>query len=137
MSSKPSYYLFTKWTKGETVEKSVRSKPVSSKEQQGERSGEQVAVENQDGYGNGNGDSGGEMSYGGQMYSTIDQNASGFTRQTNKRDSFNEMLSGRDMHTQVGQNPFLAGESYLNHLKIQEDFLRPQNTAAMEPKKDS
>ena len=139
MSSRPSYYLFTKWTKGETVERSVRSKPVPDKEQQGERSGEQVTLDHQGGYGNSYsaGDGGGEISYGGQMYSTIDQNASGFTRQANKRDSFNEMLSGRDMHTQVGQNPFLAGESYLNHLKIQEDFLRPQNTAAMEPKKDS
>ena len=137
MTSRPSYYLFTKWTKGETVEKSVRSKPVSSEEQQRERSGEQVAVDHQEGYGNGYGNGSGEMNYGGQMYSTIDQSASGFTRQANKRDSFNEMLSGRDMHTQVGQNPFLAGESYLNHLKIQEDFLRPQNTAVMEPKKDS
>lgn len=139
MSSKPSYYLFTKWTKGETVERSVRSKPVSSKEQQGERCSEQVAEHHQEDYGNANinGDSGGEMGCGGQMYSAIDQTASGFTRQANKRDSFNEMLSGRDMHTQVGQNPFLAGESYLNHLKIQEDFLRPQNTAAMEPKKES
>ena len=139
MSSRPSYYLFTKWTKGETVERSVRSKPVPDKEQQGERSGEQVTLDHQGGYGNSYSasDGGGEISYGGQMYSTIDQNASGFTRQANKRDSFNEMLSGRDMHTQVGQNPFLAGESYLNHLKIQEDFLRPQNTAAMEPKKDS
>lgn len=137
MSSRPSYFLFTKWTKGETVERSMRSKPVSSKEQPGERNGEQVAVGYQEGYGNGHGNGDGEMNYGGQMYSTIDQSASGFTRQANKRDSFNEMLSGRDMHTQVGQNPFLAGESYLNHLKIQEDFLRPQNTAAMEPKKDS
>ncbi len=133
MSSRPSYFLFTKWTKGETVERSVRSKPVPSKEQ----NREQVSESHQEGHSEGYGNGDGEMNYGGQMYSTIDQSASGFTRQANKRDSFNEMLSGRDMHTQVGQNPFLAGESYLNHLKIQEDFLRPQNTAAMEPKKDS
>jgi hypothetical protein len=102
-----------------------------------EQNEEKVSGDRREGYGEGYGNNGGGMSYGGQMYSTIDQSASGFTRQANKRDSFNEMLSGRDMHTQVGQNPFLAGESYLNHLKIQEDFLRPQNTAAMEPKKDS
>jgi hypothetical protein len=61
----------------------------------------------------------------------------GFTRQTNKRDSFNEMLSHRDLHTQVGQNPFLAGESYLQHIKVQEDFLRPQNTNIIEPNTNS
>jgi len=134
MSSRPSYFLFTKWTKGESVEKSVRSKPTASKEQ----NGAQASADHQEGYGEGHCDSDGDggLSYGGRMCSTIDQGASGFTRQANKRDSFNAMLSGRDMHTQVGQNPFLAGESYLNHLKIQEDFLRPQNTAVMEPKKE-
>lgn len=64
-------------------------------------------------------------------------NENGFTRQTNKRDAFNEMLSHRDLHTQVGQNPFLAGESYLQHLSIQENFLRPQNTNVIEPKTNS
>lgn len=52
----------------------------------------------------------------------------GMTRKINKRDEFNQKLGFRDLHTQVGQNPFLAGESYLQHLNIQESFLRPQNT---------
>ena len=146
MSSRPSYFLFTKWTKGESVERSVRSKPTASKERNGDdgatgyqegsgdtRNGEDYGYGYSYGYGHGTG----EMNYGRQMHGSVDQSASGFTRQANKRDSFNEMLSGRDMHTQVGQNPFLAGENYLNHLKIQENFLRPQNTAAIEPKKDS
>jgi len=131
MSSRPSYFLLTKWTKGESVEKSLRSKPVVNKEQTDEYANTAI----QEGYGDtGNGNGNGEMMYGSQFHGAVDQNASGFTRQANKRDSFNEMLSGRDMHTQVGQNPFLAGESYLNHLKIQENFLRPQNTAVMESK---
>ena len=113
-----SYYLTSKWTKGEEVEKSIR-KTNNDNSQTSATSASATALE----MGGASGPSG--------------ETESGFTRQANKRDAFNEMLSHRDLHTQVGQNPFLAGESYLNHLKIQEDFLRPQNTAAMEPKKDS
>jgi len=47
------------------------------------------------------------------------------------------MLSHRDLHTQVGQNPFLAGEHYLQHLNVQENYLRPQNTNVIEPKNNS
>lgn len=123
MSEKPSYYLFTKWTKGEPVEKSSRGKPPPS---EGERE-QPLAASITEGWGG--------VDHGtGSMVGEHQDTTSGFTRQANKRDSFNEMLSNRDMHTQVGQNPFLAGESYLNHLKIQEDFLRPQNTAIMDPK---
>ena len=127
MSSRPSYFLFTKWTKGEAVEKSERRQ---------KKQPDQPSVQ------------GDECDDGGQWYNggaSSDQTyligqdaaASGFTRQANKRDAFNEMLGHRDMHTQVGQNPFLAGESYLNHLKIQEDYLRPQNTAILDAKMNS
>jgi hypothetical protein len=57
----------------------------------------------------------------------------GYTRRTSKRDEFNQKLGDRDFHTQVGQNPFLAGESYLNHLNIEQQFLRPQNTNSIMP----
>ena len=57
----------------------------------------------------------------------------GYTRRTSKRDEFNQKLGNRDFHTQVGQNPFLAGESYLNHLNIEQQFLRPQNTNSIVP----
>lgn len=57
----------------------------------------------------------------------------GYTRRTSKRDEFNQKLGHRDFHTQVGQNPFLAGESYLQHLNIEQQFLRPQNTNTMVP----
>jgi len=57
----------------------------------------------------------------------------GYTRRTSKRDEFNQKLGNRDFHTQVGQNPFLAGESYLNHLNIEQQFLRPQNTNSIIP----
>ena len=60
----------------------------------------------------------------------------GFTRAANKRDEFNMKLGHRDQHTQVGQNPFLAGESYIQHLNVQENFLRPQNTNMIYPKNE-
>lgn len=61
-------------------------------------------------------------------YGSMMEGGNGFTRLANKRDEFNMKLGHRDQHTQVGQNPFLAGESYLQHLNVQESFLRPQNT---------
>lgn len=104
-----SYYLTSKWSKGEEVEKSIRKS-------NNESSGLTTAVE---------------------RASASAESESGFTRQANKRDAFNEMLSHRDLHTQVGQNPFLAGEHYLQHLNVQENYLRPQNTNVIEPKNNS
>ena len=110
-----SYYLTSKWSKGEEVEKSIRKS-------NNESSGLTTAV---------------ESASASASVSTSAESESGFTRQANKRDAFNEMLSHRDLHTQVGQNPFLAGEHYLQHLNVQENYLRPQNTNVIEPKNNS
>lgn len=104
-----SYYLTSKWSKGEEVEKSIRKTNNESSGLTTEVASASVSAESE----------------------------SGFTRQANKRDAFNEMLSHRDLHTQVGQNPFLAGEHYLQHLNVQENYLRPQNTNVIEPKNNS
>ena len=108
-----SHYVISKWTKGEEVERSLRKKDDSNNSQ---RQTQQSLL---------------------QTDMNEIQTDSGYTRQPNKRDSFNEMLSHRDLHTQVGQNPFLAGEHYLQHLHVQENYLRPQNTNAFEPKGSS
>lgn len=122
MTKEYPFFLFTLWTKGEPVERSLRRKqPPSAQQHQPQQEATQPDDQlEQYGYSS--------------TYDAHNPNVDGFTRQANKRDSFNEMLSNRDMHTQVGQNPFLAGESYLKHLKIQEDFLRPQNTNTMDSK---
>lgn len=136
-----NHYVFAKWTKGENVERSMK-KPInkhnSQNEQQTNFSYEMdgflgSAQHQTEMFDNTNNT---DTSYG---YSNggFDDLGNGFTRQTTKRDSFNEMLSHRDLHTQVGQNPFLAGESYIQHLKVQEDYLRPQNTNVIEPKTNS
>lgn len=119
MSTNYSHFLFTRWTKGETVEKSSRFQKNNHDSQQEKNDNIDDDINNYN------------------ESKVFDDLSNGFTRQVNKRDSFNQMLSNRDLHTQVGQNPFLAGESYLQHLKIQEDFLRPQNTNIIEPKTNS
>lgn len=133
MSSQYSYFLFSRWTKGERVEKSLPGQNKQDGQPQVRTESQMPSIDhyNQPSQGP---SFGYDDSFSGCLVDTT--SSSGFTRQANKRDSFNEILSGRDMHTQVGQNPFLAGESYLNHLKIQEDFLRPQNTNIMEAKKN-
>ena len=110
-----SYYLISKWTKGEQVERSIR---VQNEPIQQELSKPIQQDQSQNTFDNTN-------------TNTTDF---GYSRQPNKRDAFNEILSHRDLHTQVGQNPFLAGENYLQHLQIQENFLRPQNTNSIDPK---
>lgn len=135
----PKHYMISKWSKGEIVERSMRgsndnnqtkSNPVGAQYQ----TQQQYLLDNNN-----------EMNASSAIQTSIHTvvaptpdygsiNENGFTRQTNKRDAFNEILSHRDLHTQVGQNPFLAGESYLQHLSIQENFLRPQNTNVIEPK---
>ena len=47
---------------------------------------------------------------------------------SNRRDSMNGKLSDRRMIQQVGQNPFHTGNSYINDLKVQEQFLRPKSS---------
>ena len=47
---------------------------------------------------------------------------------SNRRDSMNGKLSARRMIQQVGQNPFHTGNSYINDLKVQEQFLRPKSS---------
>tara|TARA_A200000113_G_scaffold223379_1_gene238864 strand:+ start:585 stop:953 length:369 start_codon:yes stop_codon:yes gene_type:complete len=47
---------------------------------------------------------------------------------SNRRDSMNGKLSDRRMIQQVGQNPFHTGNSYINDLEVQEQFLRPKSS---------
>jgi hypothetical protein len=49
-------------------------------------------------------------------------------QESNRRDSLNGKLSDRRMVQQVGQNPFLMGNNYLNDIDTQEQFLRPKNS---------
>jgi hypothetical protein len=46
----------------------------------------------------------------------------------NKRDIANNKINERLMISQIGQNPFLSRNNYLEDLDIQENFLKPKNS---------
>ena len=46
----------------------------------------------------------------------------------NKRDIANNKINERIMISQIGQNPFLSRNNYLEDLDIQENFLKPKNS---------
>jgi len=47
---------------------------------------------------------------------------------SNKREIANEKMNERHMISQINQNPFLAKNTYLEDLDIQENFLKPKNS---------
>ena len=47
---------------------------------------------------------------------------------SNKREIANEKINERHMISQIGQNPFLCQNKYLDDLDIQEAFLKPKNS---------
>lgn len=46
----------------------------------------------------------------------------------NKREIVNEKINERHMISQIGQNPFLKQNKYLEDLNMQEIFLKPKNS---------
>lgn len=126
-----SYFVQSKWTKlsDEPIEKTpkggqdnLQNKLKNQQQLQDETSPYDWALEN-------------DISHLSQQNQGF--GLEGYTRRTSKRDEFNQKLGNRDFHTQVGQNPFLAGESYLKHLNIEQRFLRPQNTNSIIPNTNS
>lgn len=47
---------------------------------------------------------------------------------SNKREIANEKINERHMISQIGQNPFLSRNRYLDDLDIQEAYLKPKNS---------
>jgi len=54
----------------------------------------------------------------------------GYTRKSNKRDEQNEKLSGREMMVQTSINPFMKNQNYLDDIKQESTFLRPQKSTS-------
>ncbi len=62
--------------------------------------------------------------------STIDKcMLQGYTRKSNKRDEQNEKLSGREMMVQTSINPFMNNQNYLDDIKKESEYLRPQKSS--------
>jgi hypothetical protein len=49
--------------------------------------------------------------------------------QTNKREDTSNRMAEREMVGQVGFNPFLSNNSYIDDLNVQENFLKPVSTS--------
>ncbi len=58
-------------------------------------------------------------------------NLDGF-RSGNKREDLDSKLSNRQMVQQIGYNPFLQSQNYVDHLSVQDQFLKPVNTTLLE-----
>lgn len=122
-----SYFIQSKWTK--LSEEPIEKTPKTSQNSQNRTMYNQHQLQEET--------SPYDWALENDIYN-LSQQSQGFglecsTRRTNKRDEFNQKLGNRDFHTQVGQNPFLAGENYLNHLNIEQQYLRPQNTNTIVP----
>jgi hypothetical protein len=49
-------------------------------------------------------------------------------KSSNKREELDSKIAGRDMVQQIGFNPFLGENSYLNDVSVRDQFLKPINT---------
>uniref|UniRef100_A0A6C0KYG8 Uncharacterized protein n=1 Tax=viral metagenome TaxID=1070528 RepID=A0A6C0KYG8_9ZZZZ len=49
---------------------------------------------------------------------------------TNKREETSNKMAEREMVGQVGFNPFLANNSYIDDVNVQENFLKPISTSS-------
>ena len=52
---------------------------------------------------------------------------SGF-KVSNKREEIGSKMAGRDMLQQIGFNPFLGENNYINDISVRDQFLKPVNT---------
>jgi len=47
---------------------------------------------------------------------------------SNKREEIGQKLQEREMIQQIGYNPFLGNQNYLNDVETRDRFMKPQNT---------
>ena len=52
---------------------------------------------------------------------------SGF-KVSNKREELDSKMAGRDMLQQIGFNPFLGENNYIDDISVRDQFLKPVNT---------
>ena len=55
------------------------------------------------------------------------QKQQGIYKDNRREESYNRM-SEREMFGQIGMNPFLSNNNYINDLMMQENFMKPKNT---------
>ena len=106
-----------KWTKGEPYERSRRLKHVQELEnKEFSKEMEETAYT-------------ASLNHDENTWEMLNQNAanSGF-KVSNKREELHSKMANRDMLQQIGFNPFLGQNSYIEDISIRDQFLKPINT---------
>jgi hypothetical protein len=106
-----------KWTKGEPYERSRRLKHVQELENK------QFSKEMDDSAYTSS------LNHDENTWDLLNQTAanSGF-KVSNKREEIDSKMAGRDMLQQIGFNPFLGENNYINDITVRDQFLKPVNT---------
>ena len=106
-----------KWTKGEPYERSRRLKHVQEIENK-EFSQEMESSAYTS-----------SLNHDENTWELLNQSIadSGF-KFSNKREELDTKIADRDMVQQIGFNPFLGENSYVNDISIRDQFLKPMNT---------
>jgi hypothetical protein len=106
-----------KWTKGEPYERSRRLKHVQELENK------QFSKEMDDSAYTSS------LNHDENTWDLLNQTAanSGF-KVSNKREEIDSKMAGRDMLQQIGFNPFLGENNYINDISVRDQFLKPVNT---------
>jgi hypothetical protein len=106
-----------KWTKGESYERSRRLKHVQELEnKEFSKEMEQTAYT-------------ASLNHDENTWEMLNQSAanSGF-KVSNKREELDSKMANRDMLQQIGFNPFLGQNSYIEDISVRDQFLKPVNT---------
>ena len=106
-----------KWTKGEPYERSRRLKHVQELEnKQFSKEMDESAYTS-------------SLNHDENTWDILNQTAanSGF-KVSNKREEIDSKMAGRDMLQQIGFNPFLGENNYINDISVRDQFLKPVNT---------
>jgi len=106
-----------KWTKGEPYERSRRLKHVQEIEnKEFSKEMEQTAYT-------------ASLNHDENTWEMLNQSAanSGF-KVSNKREELDSKMANRDMLQQIGFNPFLGQNSYIEDISVRDQFLKPVNT---------
>jgi len=106
-----------KWTKGEPYERSRRLKHVQELEnKQFSKEMDESAYTS-------------SLNHDENTWDLLNQSAanSGF-KVSNKREEIDSKMAGRDMLQQIGFNPFLGENNYINDITVRDQFLKPVNT---------
>jgi len=106
-----------KWTKGEPYERSRRLKHVQELEnKQFSKEMDETAYTS-------------SLNHDENTWELLNQSAanSGF-KTSNKREELDSKMAGRDMLQQIGFNPFLGQNNYIDDISVRDQFLKPVNT---------